>query len=172
MVAIIVFDRLLQQIRAGEPAAAGDLYHTFAPGLRLLLQRSTHLNDVEEIVYATLLEATRNIRASTALVSGGLIRYIWSIAKKRAAYVAAEVPVFANENPAATAALSQVLLDCSTLDREILLRHYFLYESDSSIAAQLSISTEQLLATRQSARLRFREILAQNEGGVRASTVS
>lgn len=168
-----MFDKLIQQIRIGEPAAAADLYHTFAPGLRLFLQRSTRLGDVEDLVYATLLETTRKIRNSGAFVSASLTGSIRAIAKSRAAFAVPEPDQdLAIENPAAAAALVEVLETSTLLEREILLRHYFLYESEERIAAQLHVPIEELRATRQTARARFRELLLHRTDRSRHASAS
>lgn len=153
-----MFDVLIHQLRSGEPAGALNFYKAFAPGVRLFLRRTTRLRDVEDLVYDTLLQVTRMVRNSATMASEQLTTTVRATAKSRAesSSEGRAGSTALKEMPEAAKALLRILSECAPQDREILLRFYFLYESDELIAAQLNLSIEQVRACKLRVRSSFR----------------
>ena len=168
---------VVQQIRAGEPRGAEELYRNLATGARLFLQRRLGTSDVEDLVHDLFVIIVETIRRGdlreperlmgfvrTVLhrqVNLGISRLIHtreaSINLQSAPYLTAAEPTpeqraTAHQN---AAIMRQVLKKMSAQNREILTRFYLREEPPERICMELGLTETQfnLLKSRAKARL-------------------
>lgn len=168
---------VVQQIRAGEPRGAEDLYRNLATGARLFLQRRLGTSDVEDLVHDLFVIVVETIRRGdlreperlmgfvrTVLhrqMSIGISRLIHareaSINLQSAPHLIATEPTPEQRATAHQNAIimKQVLKKMSTRNREILTRFYLREESPERICMELGLTETQfnLLKSRAKARL-------------------
>ncbi len=155
-------EELFDQIRSGDPAAAAPLYERFAEGLRVRLRRVAGANEIEELVYRTLIDVARGVKEAQLTRAVELPAYVRAVAQ---AHVSSRSTLArlrqASATPDAAEAMDRVLNSISEQAREILLRYYQRGQSVQQIASAMGLPEEMILQTKRAARERFgRELTA------------
>jgi DNA-directed RNA polymerase specialized sigma24 family protein len=173
--------RVVEQIRAGDPAGQEALYSTLSGGARFFFQRRLGTTDVDDLVHEVFLTVTEAILAGEIREPERLMGFVRTILfRKVAAHLAkgarageslvesthpawlrdrelnAEEAVLAREK---VEAMRLMLGELRTRDVELLTRFYLREQGEAQIRTEMGLSGTQFRLLKSRAKARFRRLV-------------
>ncbi len=171
---------LVDNIRAGDPAAMEDLYRLFYRGVRFYFCRRLGLQELEDKIHDTFVIVVQAIRRGELRDPERLMGYVRTVVRRQvvahideAVHNRREVVDIEDgvrlkdirDNPEQSAMvdeqaalMAQVLRTLSQRDREILTRFYLQEQSQEQICEEMGLSETQFRLLKNRAKHRFGEL--------------
>lgn len=148
----------LDAIRDGDPAAAQVFYAAYASQIRAFLRRHAGFDDVENAVFAILVEATRAIRELDSPTVDDLSQTVRDLSRQAASAIRTSYP---HRTPSVSLdahgdRVNSIMTVLDHNERAVLLRSQLLAETDDEISHHLEIPVLQIRRIRAKARVLFR----------------
>lgn len=174
------WEKLVQEIKAGEASGMEQLYKLFSRGIRFYLCRQLGPQELEDKVHDTFLIVVHAIRKGDLREPERLMGFVRTVVRRQvAAYIDNAVHVRRDQTPLDTGfaipdrnqdpeqqaivrqkadLMKQVLAGLSQRDRDILERFYLKEQSQEQICEEMALSETQFRLLKSRAKARFGEL--------------
>lgn len=174
------WERLVERVKANDPAGLEELYKVFGRGIRFYLYRQLGPQDLEDRVHDAFLIVLQAIQRGDIREPARLMGFVRTIVRRQVATRIDEIvqnrkdtvaiesgPVLTDraEDPEAQVMgdekiqlMMRVLNDMSVRDREILNRFYLKEQSQDQICREMKLTDTQYRLLKSRAKARFGEL--------------